>query len=71
MPSVHWKLFVQPPFPGARPRSVEQLARRVAAAAEAGIDEVLIEVNLWDEIRSSSAWVDVPTRLAPVLRGAP
>ncbi|MPZ60602.1 MAG: TIGR03619 family F420-dependent LLM class oxidoreductase [Propionibacteriales bacterium] len=68
--TVHRRLFLQPPVPTLRPRTVEAMAEEVAASSRAGVDEVIVELSLWEELRSGDDWLAAPDRLLPVLEAA-
>lgn len=68
--TVHRRLFLQPPVPTMRPQTIEEIAAEVRASSEAGIEEVIIELSLWDEIAEPEDWLAVPDRLLPVLEAA-
>ena len=67
-----WNLFTDPPVIVAnlRPLSVDELCEQVAAAAAAGVDAVSVDANFDPSITSSSDWMSVPERLAPLLDAA-
>jgi len=70
---LHWNLFTQPPVEVANLRtlSVGELVELVGAAAASGVvDLVSIDTNFDVTVDSPQAWLDVPTRLQPVLAAA-
>ena len=64
--TAHLRLFAQPPLPHAGDPVVglDGLADEIAAASEAGLEEVIVDCNFWDRIDSPRAWCDVPSQLA-------
>lgn len=67
-----WNLFTQPPVEVANLRtlSVDELCEQVAAAAAAGVEAVSIDANFDATVTSPADWVNVPSRLAPLLDAA-
>jgi hypothetical protein len=49
---------------------VDGVVAEVAAAAEAGFEEVIIEAGFWDEIRRPEDWQELPDRFAGALKAA-
>lgn len=68
--TVHQVLFLEPPVPSLRPMTVAQVADAVRACADAGFDEVIIDLALWDRIDGEAAWLRAPDDLMPVLESA-
>jgi probable F420-dependent oxidoreductase len=69
--TIHHRLFAQGPgAPEAPPDPIGAMATEAAAAAAAGLDDVIIEVSYWDEIRSPADWLAIPDRCLPVLQAA-
>lgn len=65
--TVHQRLFLQPPVPTLPALTVEQLTEQAVACAEAGLDEVIVELSLWTRIDSPSAWLEVADELSSVV----
>jgi probable F420-dependent oxidoreductase len=68
---VFFRTFVQ--FLGpAEPTDLilERLVKEAADASRAGFEELIMEHNFWDEIRSPDDWLAVPGRFLPVLEAA-
>lgn len=69
--AVYHRLFAQfphAPTPSGDP--VERLTAEAAAAAAAGLTEVVLEHNFWSGVANRAAWLDVPEQFAPVLEAA-
>lgn len=70
--TVHHRVFTG--FPGGRPGhptpGVEGVTRETASARAAGFDEVIIDANFWEEIRSPDDWMGLPDRLTAVVDAA-
>jgi probable F420-dependent oxidoreductase len=65
--SAHLRIFAQSPLaPGPAP-GLGRVASAVAEAAEAGLDEVIIDGNFLMSLESPEAWAALPGRLARVL----
>lgn len=68
--TMHFRIFMQPPVPTLGPLSLESASDLVRRSADAGFDEVIVDLNLWDELSSPDAWIAAPGRLAPLLEAA-
>jgi len=69
--TVFLRLFAQVPgAPEAPADPIGIMAEEAATAAAVGLDEVIIEVSYWDEIRSPRDWLAIPDRCLPVLEAA-
>lgn len=67
--TVHYRLFTD--YPGdvvSADGDVDRLVDMVDQAREAGFEEVIIDASWGPEMSSEQAWLDVPDRLAAVLR---
>ena len=69
--TVHLRVFAQVPGTTEPPGDpIGAMASEAASAAEVGLDEVIIEVSYWDEVRSPDDWLAIPDRCLPVLEAA-
>jgi probable F420-dependent oxidoreductase len=69
---VMQRIFTEPPFQaaGLAPMSIEAMQASVAAAAQAGFSEVIIDTAFTTTVHSPDDWVHFPDLLAPVLDAA-
>lgn len=68
--TMHFRIFMQPPVPTLSPLDLDGACSLVRRAAEAGFDEVIVDLNLWDEMSTESAWLEAPERLGALLEAA-
>ena len=69
---LFYRSFAQRPThrPGEAVEGVEGVVRDVEACRRAGIEEVIVECNFWEDMDSPSAWAAAPDLLAPALEAA-
>lgn len=68
--TMHFRIFMQPPVPTLAPLDLGRAADLVRRSAAAGFDEVIVDLNLWDELSSPEAWIAAPEKLSPLLEVA-
>lgn len=52
---------------GSGGQGIEGVRRDIRTAIAAGAEQFIVEVNFWDEMRSTTDWADAPARLASLL----
>jgi probable F420-dependent oxidoreductase len=69
---IYFRSFAQRPThrPGDPVPGVEGVVADVRAAAESGVEEVIVECNFWEAVDSPEAWGRMPEMLAPALEVA-
>ena len=74
---IYQRIYLEPPVrrPGLGLLGVAGVASAVAEARRAGIPQVIIDANFWQQMRSPQDWAGLPDLLIPALRagteGAP
>jgi alkanesulfonate monooxygenase SsuD/methylene tetrahydromethanopterin reductase-like flavin-dependent oxidoreductase (luciferase family) len=69
---LFYRSFAQRPShkPGNPVPGVDGVVADVRSAVEAGVEEVIVECNFWQEIDSPKAWAEAPEKLLPALAAA-
>jgi probable F420-dependent oxidoreductase len=55
---------------GSGGHGIEGVRGDLRTAVEAGAEQFIVEINFWDEMRSTQDWADAPARLASLLETA-
>lgn len=55
---------------GSGGHGIEGVRGDLRTAVEAGAEQFIVEINFWDEMRSTKDWADAPARLASLLETA-
>ncbi|MCK0516165.1 hypothetical protein [Williamsia sp. DF01-3] len=55
---------------GSGGQGVDGVRRDIRTAVAAGAEQFIVEINFWDEMRSTRDWAQAPARLATLLESA-